>query len=63
MHICILKVLRSPASRDSLLLHAESFFFFFGCSMQDLSSLTRDQTHVPCSGSIESELPDHQGSP
>ena len=60
MHICILKVLKSPASRDSLLLHTEDLL---GCSMQDLSSLTRNQTHFPCSGSMESELLDHQGSP
>ena len=32
------------------------FFFFFAtaCSFQDLSSLTRDGTHAPCSGSMES---------
>ena len=33
------------------------FFFFFlamPCSKQDLSSLTRDQTHAPCSGSMVS---------
>ena len=31
-------------------------------SMQDLSSLTRDQTHAPCSGSAKSSPLDHQGS-
>ena len=31
--------------------------------MQDLSSLTRDQTHAPCSGSVESQPLDHQGNP
>ena len=31
--------------------------------MWDLSFLTRDQTHVPCSGSIEYWSLDHQGSP
>ena len=39
------------------LLHCFLFFFFFLAiprSMQDLSSLTRDQTHAPCSGSAES---------
>ena len=31
------------------------FFFFTAlCSMQDLSSLTRDQTHAPWNGSVES---------
>ena len=33
------------------------------CSMQDLSSPTRDQTHAPCNGSTESQSLDHQGSP
>ena len=37
-------------------------FLFFG-HMWDLSSLTRDQTHAPCSGSTESKQLDHQGSP
>ena len=51
---------RSPMSppqtrgcRDS----ASSFFFFFFlaalCSTWDLSSLTRDRTRPPCSGSVE----------
>ena len=32
-----------------------SFFFFFPWhGMQDLSSLTRDQIHAPCSGSVAS---------
>ena len=31
--------------------------------MWDLSALTRDRTHAPCSGSTESQLLDHQGSP
>ena len=33
------------------------FFFFFLAvlrSLQDLSSPTRDRTHAPCSGSLES---------
>ena len=31
------------------------FFFFLGvpCSLWDISSLTRDQTHDPCGGSAE----------
>ena len=31
--------------------------------MGDLSSLTRDQTRAPCSGSLESQPLDRQGSP
>ena len=38
--------------------HISFFFFFFNlatlCSMQDLSSLTRDGTHAPCSVNAES---------
>ena len=30
------------------------FFLVLPCGIQDLSSLTRDQTHVPCIGSTES---------
>ena len=29
------------------------------CSMRDLSSWTRDRTHAPCSGNLESQLLDH----
>ena len=41
-------------------------FSFSFCSlwphrMQDLGSLARAQTHVPCSGSIESQPLNHQG--
>ena len=32
-------------------------------SMQDPSSLTRDQTRFPCSGSVESQPLEHQGIP
>ena len=47
------------------------FFFFFWyvcvlavpCSMQDLSSPTRDRTWASCGGSVESSPLDHQGSP
>ena len=35
----------------------------FSCGMQDLSSLTRDWTQVPCIGRAESWPLDHQGSP
>ena len=41
------------------------FFFFFLAmpwGMWDLSFLTRDRTHVPCSGSMEYQPLDHQGS-
>ena len=37
-------------------------FVFWLCGMQDLSSLTRDQTHTPCSGNWESQPLDHQES-
>ena len=30
------------------------FFLAAQCGMQDLSSLTRDQTHAPCMGNMES---------
>ena len=30
------------------------FVFATQCSMQELNSVTRDQTHAPCSGSSES---------
>ena len=45
-----------------------AFFLFFkflatSHGMWDLSSLTRDQTCAPCSGSAESEPLDRQGSP
>ena len=38
-------------------------FIFWLCSMQDLSSWTRDRTHVPCSGSMESYPLHCQGIP
>ena len=40
-----------------------SSFFFWLRGMRDLSSLTRDQTHTPCSGSAESYPVECQGSP
>ena len=48
-----------------------SFFFniaFFGCTgsqmqLEGSSSLTRDQTWAPCSGSVVSPLLDPQGTP
>lgn len=36
-------------------------FLVLPLSIWDLSSLTRDQTHDPCIGSIESKLLDYQG--
>lgn len=38
------------------------FFFFSGCSMQDPGSPTSAPAHAPCSRSMESQPPDHQGS-
>ena len=40
------------------------FFFFlnFGHSVRDLSSLSKDWTHAPCTGSMESKPLDHQGA-
>ena len=35
----------------------------FSCSMWDLSSLTKDETCVPCTGSTQSQPLDHQQSP
>ena len=40
-----------------------ALFLATWCGMQDLSSLTRDRTHAPCNGSMESRLWDCQGSP
>ena len=36
-------------------------FIFFDCGMWDLSSLTRDQTHAPCTGSIGPPGKSHVG--
>ena len=46
-------------------LHLLTSFFLFAAlqGMQDLSSLTRDQTCAPCSGSVESQPLNHQGNP
>ena len=43
-------------AKEFRLYHFTFFFFFLVMlrSMQDLSSLTRDQTQTPCSGSMES---------
>ena len=48
------------------LLHPNKVFLFFLAvppSMQDFSYPTRDWTHDPCSGSLESEPLAHQGNP
>ena len=37
-----------------------TFLLAAPCSMWDLSSLIRDQTHIPGTGSLESEPLDHQ---
>ena len=39
---------------QAILLFILFYFLAALCSMWDLSSLTRDQTHAPCSGSTES---------
>ena len=39
------------------------FFLATLCGVWDLSSPTRGQTYAPCSGSLESQPLDHQGSP
>ena len=40
------------------------FFFWLHCAaLRDLSAPTRDRTRVPCSGSVESQPLDCQGSP
>ena len=50
--------------RSSVLFLGLFFFFCFWLqSMWDLSSLTRDQTHILCTESLESQPLDCQGSP
>ena len=39
------------------------FFLVMQCGLQDLSCLTRNEIHVPCSGSTESHPLDCQGIP
>ena len=49
---CILFLPFPWATREALtFLKFLYLIWFFGCGMQDLSSLTRDQTSAPCSGS------------
>ena len=50
-------------NKDGKALFLFSFFFFFATSrsMWNPSSLTRDQTHTPCTESVESQSPDFQG--
>ena len=43
--------------------HLNFFFLPALHSMQDLGSLTRDGTHDLYSGSVQSQLLEHQGSP
>ena len=69
--VCLLHFLHF--SSVSLSITFFSFFFLnfiylFGCSGSQLqhvgsSSLTRDRTWAPCTGSSESQPLDHQGSP
>ena len=50
--------------RKGLRVCGTSFFFFcLLCRMQDVSSLTRDQTWAPCIGSAGSSPLDYQGRP
>ena len=42
--------------------HLLSFLFLLHCHKQDLSSLTRDQSHTSCSRSMEPQPLNHQGS-
>lgn len=51
--------------RGVLTVGEVSFFFFLAvqCGLWDFSSLTRNQTHAFCSGSVDSEPLDLQGSP
>ena len=44
-------------------MRAEAFFLAVPHGLRDLSSPTKDQTQAPCSGSMESQPLDHQGSP
>ena len=56
-----------PAISNICILLLKNFLllllFAMPYSMHDLSSLTRDWTQVPCSGSMESYLLDRQGCP
>ena len=47
----------SPGGRQKAFFFLRLFhyyLFIWPCNMRDLSSLTRDQTHTPCKGSMES---------
>ena len=43
-----------PFHHSLISLHLNFFFLAMLCGMKDLSSLTRDGTRAPCSGSAES---------
>ena len=50
------------------MLFLKIFIYLFGCPRSQLqhvgsSSLTRDQTWAPCTGSLQSQALDHQGRP
>ena len=49
-------------SVQEIFFSSSSSFFFFGHMAYRISSLTRDQTLAPCSGSMDSRPPDHQRS-
>lgn len=71
--MCPISAFPTSANRYPLLLVSsiscqfrESFFFFFLTTshhMQDLISMTRDQTRTPCSESSKCQPLDHRGSP
>ena len=49
--------------RNTILFELVFLFLSVPHSMQDLSSLIKDQTHAPCRGRTEFKPLDHQGSP
>ena len=62
------KLLSDLSKVTSLLVAKSAYFrrmatFSFFLAVQDLSSLTKNQTHAPCGGSVESSPLDHQGGP
>ena len=56
------KVALCPGWRLHFPLYSALLLLLLGHCLRDLSALTRDWTHAPCSGSLESLPLDHQGS-
>ena len=52
----------SISAKSPLVFSFVVCLFFWMCGMQNLSSLTRDQTYTPCNGNWESQPLDHQES-